>query len=39
MTNDVYGLNNVSSFLYLSTLYVLALVIYVGFRLSRRTRG
>src|ERR687897_30370 len=39
MTNDIYGLNNTSSFLYLSTLYVVALGIYVGFRLLRRAQG
>ena len=39
MTNDIYGLNNTSSFIYLSTLYVLALGIYVGFRLLRRAQG
>jgi basic amino acid/polyamine antiporter, APA family len=39
MTNDIYGLNNTSSFIYLSTLYVVALGIYVGFRLLRRAQG
>src|ERR671911_978922 len=36
---DIYGLNNTASFIYISAMYVLALVMYVGFRLLRRTQG
>src|SRR5918998_4195338 len=39
ITNDVYGINDPSSFLYLSTMYVLALVIYVVSRFVRRAQG
>jgi amino acid transporter len=39
VTNDLYGINNTSSFLYLSTMYVLALVIYVVSRFVRRAQG
>ncbi|HSL01551.1 MAG TPA: APC family permease [Rubrobacteraceae bacterium] len=39
VTNDVYGINNTSSFIYLGAMYLLALVIYVGFRLLRRAQG
>ena len=39
VTNDVYGINNTSSFLYLSTMYILALVIYVISRFVRRAQG
>jgi len=38
-TNAVYGINNASSFLYLGTLYVLALAIYLAFRFIRRAQG
>ena len=36
---DIYGLNNTASFIYISAMYVLALVMYVGFRLLRRAQG
>jgi basic amino acid/polyamine antiporter, APA family len=39
VTNDVYGINNASSFIYLGTMYLLALVLYVVFRLLRRAQG
>src|SRR5918993_1535583 len=39
MTNDIYGLNNTQSLIYLLILYTIALVMYVGFRLYRRTQG
>jgi hypothetical protein len=35
----VYGLNNASSFLYLSTMYIAAIVIYVVSRFVRRAQG
>lgn len=39
VTRSVYGINEPSSFLYLGVLYVLALVLYVVFRLIRRAQG
>ncbi|MDQ4127519.1 MAG: amino acid permease, partial [Actinomycetota bacterium] len=39
ITNDVYGINDPSSFLYLGVMYVLALLIYVVSRLVRRAQG
>src|SRR5918995_1459041 len=39
ITNDVYGINDPSSFLYLSVMYLLALAIYVVSRLVRRAQG
>jgi high-affinity Fe2+/Pb2+ permease len=36
---DIYGLNNTASFIYISAMYVLALVMYVGFKLLRRAQG
>src|SRR5918997_6518716 len=36
---DIYGLNNTASFIYIGAMYVLALVMYVGFRLLRRAQG
>src|SRR5918997_1813816 len=39
VTNDVYGINDPSSFLYLSTMYILALAIYVVSRFVRRAQG
>ncbi len=38
-TNDVFGVNNASSALYMTALYVLALVIYALSRLVRRSQG
>lgn len=38
-TDDVYGVNNKASALYMTGLYVVALVIYVVARLFRRTQG
>jgi basic amino acid/polyamine antiporter, APA family len=37
--NDLYGVNNTQSLIYLLILYTIALVMYVGFRLYRRTQG
>jgi amino acid transporter len=39
ITNDLYGINDPSSFLYLSVMYILAIVIYVVSRLVRRAQG
>lgn len=39
ITNDVYGINNGSSFLYLSTMYIAAILIYVISRFVRRAQG
>jgi hypothetical protein len=39
ITNDVYGINDPSSFLYLSIMYVLAIAIYLISRLVRRAQG
>jgi hypothetical protein len=38
-TNAVYGSNNPQSALYMSTLYVVAIVIYVVSRAVRRAQG
>jgi basic amino acid/polyamine antiporter, APA family len=37
--NDLYGVNNGQSMIYMLILYVIALGIYVGFRLLRRAQG
>jgi hypothetical protein len=37
--DDVYGVNNASSLRYMLAMYVLAIAIYVGSRLYRRTQG
>src|SRR5918999_6173015 len=37
--NDLYGVNNTQSLIYMLILYAIALVMYVGFRLYRRTQG
>ena len=37
--NDLYGVNNTQSLIYMLVLYAVALVMYVGFRLYRRTQG
>jgi APA family basic amino acid/polyamine antiporter len=39
ISNDVYGVNNTTSFVYVGALYAAALVIYVGFRIYRRRQG
>ena len=39
VTNDLYGINDPSSFIYLSTMYVLAIAIYVISRFVRRAQG
>jgi amino acid transporter len=39
ITNDVYGINDTSSFIYLSTMYVAAIIIYVVSRIVRRAQG
>jgi hypothetical protein len=38
-TNDIYGINNSDSAIFMLILYGLALVIYVGFYLYRRSQG
>jgi basic amino acid/polyamine antiporter, APA family len=38
-TNDVYGINNTDSAIFMLVLYGLALVIYLGFYFYRRARG
>jgi basic amino acid/polyamine antiporter, APA family len=37
--DDVYGVNNASSLKYMGAMYLLAILIYVGSRLYRRTQG
>jgi basic amino acid/polyamine antiporter, APA family len=37
--DDVYGVNNASSLKYMAAMYVLAILIYVGSRLFRRSQG
>jgi basic amino acid/polyamine antiporter, APA family len=37
--DDVYGVNNASSLKYMAAMYVLAILIYVGSRLLRRSQG
>jgi APA family basic amino acid/polyamine antiporter len=37
--DDVYGVNNASSLRYMAGMYVLAILIYVGSRLYRRSQG
>jgi basic amino acid/polyamine antiporter, APA family len=37
--NDLYGVNNGQSLIYMLILYAIALGIYVGFRLLRRAQG
>src|SRR5918998_1043812 len=37
--NDLYGVNNGQSMIYMLILYAIALGIYVGFRLLRRAQG
>jgi basic amino acid/polyamine antiporter, APA family len=37
--DDVYGVNNVSSLRYMGAMYLLAIAIYVGSRLFRRSQG
>lgn len=39
LTDDTYGINNGQSLIYMMILYVVALVLYVGFRLLRRAQG
>ena len=39
VTNDVYGINDPQSFIYLGAMYALALLIYVVSRLVRRAQG
>jgi amino acid transporter len=39
LIDGTYGLNNSKSFIYLAALYVLALVVYVGAFLYRRSQG
>ena len=39
ITRDVYSVNNPQSLLYMLVLYAVAIVIYVGFRLFRRSQG
>jgi amino acid transporter len=37
--DDVYGVNNASSLKYMAAMYVLAILIYAGSRLYRRSQG
>ncbi len=37
--NDLYGVNNGQSLIYMLILYAIALAMYVGFRLYRRSQG
>jgi polyferredoxin len=37
--NDLYGVNNGQSLIYMLILYAIALGLYVGFRLLRRAQG
>ena len=37
--DDVYGVNNTSSLKYMLAMYLLAIAIYVGSRLLRRSQG
>jgi basic amino acid/polyamine antiporter, APA family len=37
--DDVYGVNNASSLKYMAAMYILAILIYVGSRLFRRSQG
>jgi hypothetical protein len=37
--NDLYGVNNGQSMIYMLILYAVALAIYVGFRVLRRAQG
>lgn len=39
LSNDTYGVNYGSSLIYMGILYLVALAIYVGFRLLRRAQG
>ncbi len=39
LSNDLYALNNTDSFIYMGTLYVAALVVYVVARLIRARQG
>jgi APA family basic amino acid/polyamine antiporter len=39
VTDDTYGINNPQSLLYMLALYIVALVIYIAFRLLRRAQG
>ena len=39
LSNDLYGVNNTGSLVYMGAMYVLAIVIYVGARLVRRRQG
>ena len=39
LTDDTYGINNGQSLIYMAVLYVVALAVYVGFRLLRRAQG
>jgi basic amino acid/polyamine antiporter, APA family len=37
--NDLYGVNNGQSMIYMLILYAIAFAMYVGFRLLRRAQG
>jgi amino acid transporter len=39
ITDSVYAVNNPQSLIYMAALYVVALALYVGFRLLRRAQG
>jgi amino acid transporter len=39
LTDDTYGINNGQSLIYMGVLYAVALLLYVGFRIYRRSQG
>jgi basic amino acid/polyamine antiporter, APA family len=39
LSNDLYGVNNNNSLIYMGAMYALAIVIYVGARVVRRRQG
>jgi APA family basic amino acid/polyamine antiporter len=39
ITDATYGINNTQSLIYMGALYVVALVLYIAFRLIRRAQG
>ena len=39
IVNGVYGVNNSQSLIYMGVLYAVVLLVYLGFRLLRRTQG
>ena len=39
LTNDTYGVNNQTSLIFMGCMYGLAIVLYVGAKLVRRSQG